>query len=145
MSTLKQILKTPAKGGLTSNVGGYHFLHNESINIKTVQNLVYRYDTKKTADGVGGDEGTFCLCTLWCVTSSRLVVEPCGKLLDTLLFNRCIEALTRAGQSDRALIPKAVSMFEVRRCNVNSDVAHVFVEGLLALPEPCRTLHRRNF
>lgn len=71
VSTLKQILKTPAKGGLTSN------------------NLVYRYDTKKTADGVGGDEGTFCLCTLW-----------------------CIEALTRAGQSDRALIPKAVSMFE---------------------------------
>ncbi|EDR04589.1 glycoside hydrolase family 15 protein [Laccaria bicolor S238N-H82] len=71
VSTLKQILKTPAKGGLTSN------------------NLVYRYDTKKTADGVGGEEGTFCLCTLW-----------------------CIEALTRAGQSDRTLIPKAVSMFE---------------------------------
>ncbi|KIJ96968.1 glycoside hydrolase family 15 protein [Laccaria amethystina LaAM-08-1] len=71
VSTLKQILKSPAKGGLTSN------------------NLVYRYDTKKTADGVGGDEGTFCLCTLW-----------------------CIEALTRAGQSDRTLIPKAVSMFE---------------------------------
>jgi GH15 family glucan-1,4-alpha-glucosidase len=30
------------------------------------QNLVYRYDVKKSDDGVGGEEGTFCLCTLWC-------------------------------------------------------------------------------
>ncbi|XP_006457663.1 hypothetical protein AGABI2DRAFT_181791 [Agaricus bisporus var. bisporus H97] len=71
VSTLKQILKTPDKGGLTSN------------------NLVYRYDTRKSDDGVGGEEGTFCLCTLW-----------------------CIEALTRAGQSDKTFLPKAVSMFE---------------------------------
>ncbi|TFK38884.1 glycoside hydrolase family 15 protein [Crucibulum laeve] len=71
VSTLKQILKSPEKGGLTSN------------------NLVYRYDTRKSQDGVGGEEGTFCLCTLW-----------------------CIEALTRAGESDRSLLPKAVSMFE---------------------------------
>ena len=28
-------------------------------------------------------------------------------------FNRCVEALTRAGQSDRQLLPKAVTMFEV--------------------------------
>ena len=28
-------------------------------------------------------------------------------------FIRCIEALTRAGQTDRQLLPKAVSMFEV--------------------------------
>jgi len=71
MSTLKQILKTPEKGGLTSN------------------NLVYRYDVKKANDGVGGEEGTFCLCTLWCV-----------------------EALTRAGEVDKSLLPKAVNMFE---------------------------------
>ncbi|KAJ3571229.1 hypothetical protein NP233_g3894 [Leucocoprinus birnbaumii] len=71
VSTLKQILKTPDKGGLTSN------------------NLVYRYDTRKTEDGVGGEEGTFCLCTLWCV-----------------------EALTRAGETDRAFLPRAISMFE---------------------------------
>lgn len=70
-STLKQILKTPEKGGLTSN------------------GLVYRYDVRKSSDGVGGEEGTFCLCTLW-----------------------CIEALTRAAETDRALLPKAVSMFE---------------------------------
>lgn len=71
VSTLKRIMKTPEKGGLTSN------------------NLVYRYDVKKSGDGVGGEEGTFCLCTLW-----------------------CIEALTRVGANDRPLLLKAVSMFE---------------------------------
>ncbi|KAF8621286.1 hypothetical protein AX15_007886 [Amanita polypyramis BW_CC] len=69
--TLKQILKTPERGGLTSN------------------NLVYRYDVGKSNDGVGGEEGTFCLCTLWCV-----------------------EALTRAGETDRVYLQRAVSMFE---------------------------------
>ncbi|KAG7442341.1 glycoside hydrolase family 15 protein [Guyanagaster necrorhizus] len=71
VSTLKQILKTPERGGLTSN------------------NLIFRYDVHKSDDGVGGEEGTFCLCTLWGV-----------------------EALTRAGQYDRAMLPKAVTMFE---------------------------------
>lgn len=33
--------------------------------VGTVQGLVYRYDVEKTEDGVGGEEGTFCLCTLW--------------------------------------------------------------------------------
>ncbi|KAF8434283.1 glycoside hydrolase family 15 protein [Boletus edulis BED1] len=71
VNTLKQILKTPERGGLTSN------------------NLVYRYDVNKSDDGVGGEEGTFCLCTLWCV-----------------------EALTRAGEFDRPLLRRAVAMFE---------------------------------
>jgi len=71
VSTLKQILKSPDRGGLTSN------------------NLVYRYDVNKSDDGVGGEEGTFCLCTLW-----------------------CIEALTRAGTYDKALLQRAVAMFE---------------------------------
>ncbi|KAG1739448.1 glycoside hydrolase family 15 protein [Suillus paluster] len=71
VSTLKQILKTPERGGLTSN------------------NLVYRYDVNKSDDGVGGEEGTFCLCTLWCV-----------------------EALTRAGEFERPLLQRAVEMFE---------------------------------
>ncbi|KAJ8507250.1 hypothetical protein ONZ45_g10353 [Pleurotus djamor] len=70
-NTLKQILKTRERGGLTSN------------------NLVFRYDVSKSDDGVGGEEGTFCLCTLWCV-----------------------EALTRAGEYDRAMLSRAVSMFE---------------------------------
>lgn len=51
---------------------------------------MYRYDTRKTEDGVGGEEGTFCLCTLWCV-----------------------EALTRAGETDRVFLRRAISMFEV--------------------------------
>ncbi|KAI0252616.1 glycoside hydrolase family 15 protein [Lactifluus subvellereus] len=60
-STLDAILKSPERGGLTAN------------------NLVYRYNTAESDDGVGGEEGTFCLCTLW-----------------------CIEALTRAGEFDKA-------------------------------------------
>ncbi|KIJ59288.1 glycoside hydrolase family 15 protein [Hydnomerulius pinastri MD-312] len=71
VSTLKHILRTPERGGLTSN------------------NLVYRYDVNKSDDGVGGEEGTFGLCTLWCV-----------------------EALTRAGEYERPLLQRAVSMFE---------------------------------
>ncbi|KAJ6531431.1 glycoside hydrolase family 15 protein [Mycena vulgaris] len=71
VNTLKQILKTPEQGGLTSN------------------NLGFRYDVHKSDDGVDGEEGTFCLCTLWCV-----------------------EALTRAGEYDRPMLLKAVSMFE---------------------------------
>ncbi|ETW87512.1 glycoside hydrolase family 15 protein [Heterobasidion irregulare TC 32-1] len=71
LSTLNAVLKTPERGGLMAN------------------NLVYRYNTQESDDGVGGEEGTFCLCTLW-----------------------CIEALTRAGEYDKAMLTKAVSMFE---------------------------------
>ncbi|TBU39361.1 glycoside hydrolase family 15 protein [Dichomitus squalens] len=71
LNTLKAVLMSPERGGLTSN------------------GLVYRYDVSKTDDGVGGEEGTFCLCTLW-----------------------CIEALARAGEYDRAMLNKAVAMFE---------------------------------
>ncbi|KAF8959160.1 glycoside hydrolase family 15 protein [Flammula alnicola] len=80
VSTLNQIMKTPQKGGLTSN------------------GLVYRYDVRKSNDGVGGEEGTFCLCTLW-----------------------CIEALTRAGEVDKRLIPKAVNMFEASGAAISRD------------------------
>ncbi|KAI1782424.1 glycoside hydrolase family 15 protein [Ganoderma leucocontextum] len=71
LNTLKAILQSPERGGLTSN------------------GLVYRYDVSKTDDGVGGEEGTFCLCTLW-----------------------CIEALGRAGGYDKAMLNKAIAMFE---------------------------------
>lgn len=71
LSTLRAILKAPERGGLTAN------------------NLVYRYNTQTSDDGVGGEEGTFCLCTLW-----------------------CIEALTRAGQYDKNLLARAINMFE---------------------------------
>lgn len=71
ISTLKRVLLTPERGGLTSN------------------GLVYRYDVTKSDDGVGGEEGTFCLCTLW-----------------------CIEALARAGEYEKPLLNKAIAMFE---------------------------------
>jgi GH15 family glucan-1,4-alpha-glucosidase len=66
LATLDQILKTPQKGGLTAN------------------SSVYRYDTGKSDDGVGGEEGAFSLCTLWCV-----------------------EAMTRAGVHDKTYLDKA--------------------------------------
>ncbi|KAF7798324.1 hypothetical protein EIP86_009545 [Pleurotus ostreatoroseus] len=71
LNTLRRILLTPERGGLTSN------------------GLVYRYDVNKSDDGVGGEEGTFCLCTLWTV-----------------------EALGRAGEYDKGFLQRAVTMFE---------------------------------
>jgi GH15 family glucan-1,4-alpha-glucosidase len=89
VSTLRQILKSPERGGLVTN------------------NLVFRYDTRKSDDGVGGEEGgmyfrhrgefrliydrsvAFSLCTLWAV-----------------------EALTRCGAYDKKMLQQAVSMFE---------------------------------
>jgi len=70
LSTLDQILKTPEKGGLTAN------------------SSVYRYNAAQSDDGVGGEEGAFSLCTLWCV-----------------------EAMTRAGVHDKNYLDKAVNMF----------------------------------
>lgn len=49
LSTLEEILKSPADGGLVSN------------------GLVFRYDVDKSPDGLGGDEGAFNLCTFWLV------------------------------------------------------------------------------
>jgi len=51
--------------------------------------LVYRYNIVETKDGLSGDEGTFNICTFWLV-----------------------EALTRAGRSDRRRLEKARVMFE---------------------------------
>jgi GH15 family glucan-1,4-alpha-glucosidase len=51
--------------------------------------LVYRYDPEKTDDGLTGREGTFNMCTFWLV-----------------------EALTRAGRSDRRRLERARLLFE---------------------------------
>lgn len=51
--------------------------------------LVYRYDVSETDDGLSGEEGTFNICTFWLV-----------------------EALARAGKSDRSYLDKARLMFE---------------------------------
>jgi GH15 family glucan-1,4-alpha-glucosidase len=51
--------------------------------------LVYRYDVEKSEDGLTGREGTFNMCTFWLV-----------------------EALTRAGRSDRRKLEQARLLFE---------------------------------
>ncbi|KAJ1926070.1 hypothetical protein IWQ60_004115 [Tieghemiomyces parasiticus] len=71
LSTMRQILKPPEKGGLTAS------------------NLVYRYNTMHSTDGIEGDEGTFSMCTFWLV-----------------------EALTRAGKFDKKLLHEAHNIFE---------------------------------
>ena len=82
ISTIKQILKPPEKGGLTSN--GLVFRCTLYIY------LVSDIDNHLLAeDGVGGREGSFSMCTFWLV-----------------------EALTRAGKYDKTFIAQAVLMFE---------------------------------
>ena len=51
--------------------------------------LVYRYDVQASPDGISGQEGTFNICTFWLV-----------------------EALTRAGRSDKKRLEQAQLMFE---------------------------------
>ena len=51
--------------------------------------LVFRYDTDRSSDGLSGSEGTFNMCTFWLV-----------------------EAMTRAGRGDRALLDRARLLFE---------------------------------
>lgn len=51
--------------------------------------LVYRYNVHETDDGLKGEEGTFNICTFWLV-----------------------EALTRAGRTDRRRLERARMMFE---------------------------------
>lgn len=79
LGTLDAVLRTPEHGGLTS------------------AGFVFRYDTTKMDDGIGGKEGTFTICTLWLV-----------------------EALVRAGRYDtkdkdgkrKGYLERATSMFE---------------------------------
>lgn len=71
LRTMDRILLPPDKGGLTST------------------GLVYRYDTERSEDGVGGREGAFSMCTFWLV-----------------------EAMTRAGVYDKKYLTRAVNVFE---------------------------------
>jgi GH15 family glucan-1,4-alpha-glucosidase len=71
LETLDAINRSPEDGGLVSN------------------SLVYRYNPEETPNGVGGEEGTFNICTFWLV-----------------------EALTRAGRIDPARLNEARLMFE---------------------------------
>jgi GH15 family glucan-1,4-alpha-glucosidase len=71
LKTLDTINRPPEQGGLASS------------------SLVYRYDSASSDDGVGGEEGTFNLCTFWLV-----------------------EAMTRAGRIDPDRLAEARFLFE---------------------------------
>ena len=71
LKTIEAISRPPSQHGLTSD------------------GLVHRYNVERSPDGVGGDEGTFNMCSFWLV-----------------------EALTRAGQIDPVLLDKARLLFE---------------------------------
>jgi GH15 family glucan-1,4-alpha-glucosidase len=71
LATIDAINRTPEDGGLVAN------------------NLVYRYNSVETPDGLPGDEGTFNICSFWLV-----------------------EALTRAGRVDKDRLGNARYMFE---------------------------------
>jgi GH15 family glucan-1,4-alpha-glucosidase len=58
LSTLDAINQSPKKGGLVSD------------------SLVYRYDARRSSDGIPGDEGTFNICTFWLVEA---LVRAAGK------------------------------------------------------------------
>jgi GH15 family glucan-1,4-alpha-glucosidase len=59
ISTIKQILKPPEKGGLTSN--GLVFRCMTSDGVLILDNHLL------AEDGVGGREGSFSMCTFWLV------------------------------------------------------------------------------
>jgi GH15 family glucan-1,4-alpha-glucosidase len=71
LKTIEAISRPPSQHGLTSD------------------GLVHRYNVERSPDGVGGDEGTFNMCSFWLV-----------------------EALTRAGQINPVLLDKARLLFE---------------------------------
>lgn len=83
LSTLDQILKTPEKGGLTANSSVYV---SPACFLSMPSKLMHcqRYNAAESDDGVGGEEGAFSLCTLWCV-----------------------EAMTRAGVYHKEYLDKA--------------------------------------
>jgi GH15 family glucan-1,4-alpha-glucosidase len=58
--------------------------------------LVYRYNVAESEDGLEGEEGTFNMCTFWLV-----------------------EALTRAGRTDRSRLDEARLIFERMLCYAN--------------------------
>jgi GH15 family glucan-1,4-alpha-glucosidase len=71
LATIDAINRPPEDGGLVAD------------------NLVYRYNTLTSPDGLPGEEGTFNICTFWLV-----------------------ESLTRAGRVDRSRLEEARFMFE---------------------------------
>jgi GH15 family glucan-1,4-alpha-glucosidase len=82
LSTIDEIMKTPQNGGLR------------------ISSTVYRYDPKKTNDGLCQDEGTFSICSLWLVEALARYVHPIN-------FSLC-----RAGSIDKNRLNEALLLFE---------------------------------
>jgi GH15 family glucan-1,4-alpha-glucosidase len=61
LSTLEQIRRTPAHGGLVSD------------------SLVYRYNVARVPDGIAGDEGTFNICTFWLADALSRALAGSGR------------------------------------------------------------------
>ncbi|KAM0787591.1 hypothetical protein ACM66B_003660 [Microbotryomycetes sp. NB124-2] len=85
LSTIKQILLSRERGGLTEN------------------NLVYRYDTNKVDDGTGGgEEGAFTMVTLWLIEAlsragefdSSLLAQSVGMLEDFIGYSNHVNLLS---------------------------------------------------
>ncbi|CAG8518853.1 3154_t:CDS:10, partial [Scutellospora calospora] len=68
LSTIKQILLPPEKGGLLAN------------------NLVFRYNINTTDDGLNGEEGSFSMCTYWLIEALTRAGKYDRKLLEKAEF-----------------------------------------------------------
>ena len=97
LSTLRHILKTPERGGLTAN------------------SLVFRYDHTKAEDGVGGEEGAFsCVRRRPCLADSSACARCACPRRTSRAHARswAIEALARAGAHEPGMLDQARAMFE---------------------------------
>jgi hypothetical protein len=106
VNTLKQILKTPDRGGLTSNVKLFviwSLKPNWGVAHRTL--FIVTMSKNRTTEWEAKKERFVC---------ARSGARGWQKLLLFLIsYTRCIEALTRAGTYDKVLLQRAISMFEV--------------------------------
>lgn len=120
-STLDQILKSPfiplpfltsSQESLPSDFRSRFESHSEKGGL-TSNSLVFRYDTEKADDGVGGAEGGESTPTL-SKKSPRSNAELLPPLFSAFSLTTlwCIEALARAGAYEPKLLRQAVTMFE---------------------------------
>ncbi len=74
VKTIEAITRPPSQHGLTSD------------------GLVHRYDVERSPDGVGGDEGTFNMCSFWLVEALTRAANVDPRRLDQarLLFERML-------------------------------------------------------
>lgn len=110
LSTLKAVLKSPERGGLTTNASSFQYL----TQLRRLTRHLPRascIDTTSQKPTTGSE-----------VKREHSVCAPYGKPgicapsaqphLPGRFANRAIEALTRAGEYDKGMLSKAVTMFE---------------------------------